>query len=139
MRKILFGLLLLGSTLFSEIIEQPATVEFVNNPKMKIIDIRTEGEWIQMGIIRNSILLTFFDERGGVNIDKFLDELNKVVDHDEQFAIICNTGSRTKLISNFLGKKKGYKVVNLTGGMTKLFKDGFEPEFYTGADTNSTK
>jgi len=138
MKKILFGLLLLGSTLFAEIIERPATIEFVNNPKMKIIDIRTEGEWVQMGIIRNSILLTFFDERGGVDIDSFLEELNKVVDKDEQFAIICNTGSRTKLISNFLGKKKGYKVVNLTGGMMKLFKDGFEPEYYAGADTNST-
>jgi rhodanese-related sulfurtransferase len=139
MKKILFGLLLLGSTLFAEIIEQPATVEFVNNTKMKIIDIRTEGEWVQMGVIRNSILLTFFDERGGVNIDLFLEELNNVIDKDEQFAIICNTGSRTKLISNFLGKKMDYRVVNLTGGMMKLFKDGFEPEYYAGAESNSTK
>ena len=139
MKKTLFGLLLLGSTLFAEVTETAATVEFVNNSKMKIIDIRTESEWIQMGVIRNSILLTFFDEKGGVNIDKFLDELNKVVDQDEEFAIICNTGSRTKLISNFLGKKKGYKVVNLTGGMTKLFKDGFEPEFYTGTESNGTE
>jgi rhodanese-related sulfurtransferase len=139
MKKALLGLLLLGSTLFAEIIERPATVEFVNNPHMKIIDIRTEGEWVQMGIIRNSILLTFFDERGNVDINRFLDKLNKVVDQDEQFAIICNTGSRTKLISNFLGKKMDYKVVNLTGGMMKLFKEGFEPEYYAGADRNSTK
>ncbi len=139
MKKILFGLLLFWSTLFAEVIDRPATVEFVNNPKMKIIDIRTEGEWVQMGVIRNSILLTFFNEQGEVDTDAFLEELNKVVDKDEQFAIICNTGSRTKLVSNFLGKKKGYNVVNLTGGMMKLFKDGFEPEYYAGADTNSTK
>jgi rhodanese-related sulfurtransferase len=138
MKKTLLGLLLLGSILFAEIIERPATVEFVKNPQMKIIDIRTEGEWIQMGIIRNSILLTFFDERGNVDIDSFLNKLNKVVDKDEQFAIICNTGSRTKLISNFLGKKMDYKVVNLTGGMMKLFKEGFEPEYYAGVDSNST-
>ena len=139
MKKTLFGLLLLGSTLFAEVTETPATLEFVNNSKIKIIDIRTEGEWVQMGIIRNSVLITFFDERGGVNIDQFIDELNKVVDKDEKFAIICNTGSRTKLISNFLGKKLDYKVVNLTGGMMKLLKDGFKPEFYAGADSNSTK
>ncbi len=139
MKKTLFGLLLLGSTLFAEVIDKPATVAFVNNPQMKIIDIRTEGEWIQMGVIRNSILLTFFDEKGNVNIDSFLEELNNIVDKDEQFAIICNTGSRTKLVSNFLGKKMDYKVVNLTGGMMKLFKDGFEPEYYAGEDTNSTK
>ena len=139
MKKTLFGLLLLGSTLFAEVIDRPATIEFVKNPKMKIIDIRTEGEWIETGVIRNAILLTFFDKKGAVDIDFFLEKLNKVVNKDEQFAIICNTGSRTKLVSNFLGKKKDYKVVNLMGGMMKLFKDGFEPEYYAKADTNSTK
>jgi len=139
MKKTLLGLLLLGSTLFAEVTETPATLEFVNNNKMKIIDIRTKGEWIQTGVIRNSILLTFFDEKGNVDTDLFLDRLNNIVDKDEQFAIICNTGSRTKLISNFLGKKLDYKVVNLTGGMSKLFKDGFQPEFYAQSDSNSTK
>ena len=107
--------------------------------KMKIIDIRTVGEWAEMGIIENSILLTFFDEQGGVNIDSFIEKLNKIIEKDEQFAIICNTGSRTKLVSNFLGKKLDYKVVNLTGGMIKLFNEGFKPKFYVVADTNSTK
>jgi len=139
MRKILLGLLLLGSTLFAEVTETPATVEFINNSKMKIIDIRTEGEWIQTGVIPNSILLTFFNERGGVDTDAFVKDLNKIVDKDEKFAIICNTGSRTKLISNFLGKKLDYKVVNLTGGMSKLFRDGFTSEVYIGEESNSTK
>jgi len=139
MKKTLFGLLVLGSTLFAEVTDTPATVEFINNSKMKIIDIRTEGEWVQMGVIKNSILITFFDERGGVDTDRFIADLNGVVEKDEEFAIICNTGSRTKLISNYLGKKLDYKVVNLTGGMMKLLKEGFEPEFYAGADTNSTK
>ena len=139
MKKTLFGLLVLGSTLFAEVTDTPATVEFINNSKIKIIDIRTEGEWVQMGVIKNSILITFFDERGGVDTDRFIADLNGVVEKDEEFAIICNTGSRTKLISNYLGKKLDYKVVNLTGGMMKLLKEGFEPEFYAGADTNSTK
>ena len=139
MRKTLFGLLLFCSTLFAEVIDKPATVEFIKNPKMKIIDIRTEGEWVQIGVIKNSILLTFFDEHGGVNTDLFLEELNKVVDRDEEFAIICNTGSRTKLVSNYLGKKLDYKVVNLVGGITKLLKDGFEIDSYERATENSTK
>lgn len=139
MKKTLFGLLLLGSTLFAEVTDTPATIEFINSNQMKIIDIRTEGEWIQMGVIKNSILITFFDERGGVDTERFLEDLNRVVEKDEEFAIICNTGSRTKLVSNFLGKKLDYKVVNLTGGIMKLFKEGFEPEFYAGADANSTK
>lgn len=139
MKKLLFGFLLFGSTLFAEVTDTPATLEFVNGSKMKIIDIRTEGEWVQMGVIKDSVLLTFFDEKGGVDIDNFIEELNKVVDKDEEFAIICNTGSRTKLVSNFLGKKKDYKVVNLTGGMMKLLNEGFKPEAYPTAETNSTK
>ncbi len=139
MKKILFGLLLLGSTLFAEVTDRPASIEFVNSGKMKIIDIRTEGEWVQMGVIKNSILLTFFDEQGRVDIDLFLEKLNKIIEKDEEFAIICNTGSRTKLVSNFLGKKLDYKVVNLMGGMMKLLKEGFKPEFYAGENTNIKK
>ena len=141
MKKTLLGLLLLGSTLFAEVVDTPATLDFINSKKMKIIDIRTEGEWIQMGVIRESELITFFDERNGYDTEAFIEELNKVVEKDEEFAIICNTGSRTKLIANFLGNKLDYKVVNLTGGMSKLFKEGFEPEFYAPAvvDTNTTK
>ena len=141
MKKTLFGLLILASTLFGEVTDTPATLDFVNSKKMKIIDIRTEGEWVQMGVIREATLITFFDEQSRYDTEAFLEELNKVIEKDEEFAIICNTGSRTRLIANFLGNKLDYKVVNLTGGMVKLFREGFEPEFYAGtvADSNSTK
>ncbi len=139
MKKTLFGLLILASTLFAEVTDTPATLDFVNSKKMKIIDIRTEGEWVQMGVIKDAALITFFDEQSRYDTEAFLEELNKVIEKDEEFAIICNTGSRTRLIANFLGKKLDYKVVNLTGGMSKLFREGFEPEFYAGADSNSTK
>jgi len=35
------------------------------------------------------------------------------------------------MISNFLGQKMNYDVVNLQGGLMKLFREGFQPEFYT--------
>ncbi|MBU1669448.1 rhodanese-like domain-containing protein [bacterium] len=130
MKKTLLGLLLLGSTLLAEVTNTPATIDFIEVKKMKIIDIRTEGEWIQTGIIKDANLITFFDEKYGYDTEQFMGALNKVVEKDEQFAIICNTGSRTKLIANFLGNKHDYNVVNLTGGMVKLFQEGFQPEFY---------
>jgi hypothetical protein len=83
-----------------------------------------------MGIIKDAHLITFFDERYGYDTKSFLEELNTVIKKDEKFAIICNTGSRTKLISNFLGNKLDYNVINLTGGMMQLFKEGFKPDFY---------
>ena len=141
MKKTLFGLLLMGSTLFSSVNNIEATATFIEKTKIKIIDIRTEGEWIQMGIIPDAHLITFFDEKYGYDVDAFVAELDKIVEKDEEFAIICNTGSRTKLIANFLGTKLDYKVVNLKGGMMKLFKEGFKPDLYAGdiVDTNSSK
>ena len=130
MKKTLFGLLILGTTLMAKVTNVPVTVEFVDSNKIKIIDIRTEGEWKQMGVITNAHLITFFDENAKYDIKEFLKKLDKIIEKDEQFAIICNTASRTKLVSNFLGKKLDYDVINLTGGMTKLVKDGYKVEVY---------
>jgi len=130
MIKNIFGLLLLGSMLSAKVTNTPVSIAFVEENKMKIIDIRTQGEWAKMGIIKDAYLLTFFDEQYNFNAPKFLKELDKIVGKDEEFAIICNTASRTQQVSNFLSKKHNYNVVNLTGGMMKLYKDGFKPEFY---------
>ena len=130
LKKTLLGLLLLGSTLFAEVTNVVVTSDFVKEKKMKIIDIRTEGEWVQMGVIKDAYLITFFDEKYGYDTEAFMAALDEIVEKDEQFAIICNTGSRTKLVANFLGNKHDYNVVNLTGGMVKLLREGFKPEYY---------
>ena len=130
MKKSVFGLLFFATFVVAEVINLPVTVDFVKSNKMKIIDIRTESEWREMGIISNAHLLTFFDEESHYNIKKFTKKLDQIIDKDEQFAIICNTASRTKLVSNLLGNKLNYHVVNLLGGMEKLIKDGYKVEFY---------
>jgi rhodanese-related sulfurtransferase len=129
-KKIVVGVVLLSAVLFAKVTNVPATMEFVEDTKMKIIDIRTKGEWVQMGIIKKAHLITFFDERYGYDAKAFLEELDRVVKKDEEFAIICNSGSRTKLIANFLGVKNSYNVVNLTGGMMNLLREGFIPAHY---------
>ena len=131
MRKTLFGLLLLGSTLFAEVTHIEATPKFIKETKLKIIDIRTTGEWIETGIIKDSYTVTFFDERGNYDIEAFLNKLNNIVKKDEKFALICRTGSRTGMIANFLGEKLDYKVVNLKGGLMKLLREGFTAEHYS--------
>jgi len=130
MIKKIVGVVLLSSLIFAKVTNVPATTAFVEETKMKIIDIRTKGEWVQMGIIKKAHLITFFDERYGYDVKAFVEELDQVVKKDEQFAIICNSGSRTKLIANFLGVKNSYNVVNLTGGMMNLLREGFQPAHY---------
>ena len=130
MKKTVFGLLFFATFMVAEVTNLPVTIDFVKSNKMKIIDIRTQSEWREMGIIKNAYLLTFFDEESHYNIKDFTNKLNKIVNKDEQFALICNTSSRTKLISNLLGNKLGYHVVNLIGGMEKLIKDGYKVASY---------
>ena len=129
MKKTVFGLLFFATILVAEVTNLPVTIDFVKSNKMKIIDIRTQSEWRDMGIIKNAYLLTFFDEESHYNIKKFTKKLNKIVKKDEKFALISNTSSRTKLVSNLLGHKLKYNVVNLVGGMDKLIKDGYKVTF----------
>ncbi len=130
MRKIFTLLLLFGYTLFAEVINIEATPEFVNSTKLKIIDIRTPYEWRETGIVKGSYTLTFFDDRGNYDIEGFLNALNKIVKKDEKFALICRTGSRTGMVSNFLGNKLNYRVVNLRGGIVNLLKNGYIAQKY---------
>ena len=128
-KKIVFGLLLLGTSLFAELENIWVTADFLKKD-IKIIDIRTPGEWRQTGIVKGAYTIMFFDEKGNYDVDKFLKTLNNIVKKDEQFALICRTGSRTADIAKFLSSQHGYKVINLGGGMMKLMQEGHKPVKY---------
>ena len=130
MRKIFTLLFLFTYATFAEVINIEATPEFINSTKMKIIDIRTPHEWRETGVVKGSYTLTFFDERGNYDIERFLNGLNKIVKKDEKFALICRTGSRTGMVSNFLGNKLNYHVVNLRGGILNLLRNGYKTQEY---------
>ena len=125
MKKILFGLLLTGSMLLAELQHVWATPAFADK-KVKIIDIRTPAEWKETGIVKDSYTIMFFDEVGNFNVENFVTQLNMAVKKDEQFALICRTGSRTTMVSQFLSDKLGYKVINLKGGIMKIIQEGYK-------------
>ncbi|MDD2383698.1 MAG: rhodanese-like domain-containing protein [Sulfurospirillaceae bacterium] len=128
MKKIGLILALLTTFVFAELLQMDVSPEFVKSG-VKIIDIRTEGEWKESGIVKNSIPITFFDEQGHYNAATFIEELNKHVKKDKEFALICRTGNRTSAVSDFLSKQ-GYKVINLKGGVKKLMAQGYTLEPY---------
>jgi len=119
LNKTLLSLLILTASLFGELThEYPSQKMF--NSKIPIIDIRTPAEWVETGIVKNSITIMFWDERGGYNVEAFLTELNKKVDTKKPFALICRTDSRTSIVADFLAKKLNYDVVNVLGGIVYL-------------------
>lgn len=106
----------MASSLLAEVTEQYISQKLIDS-EIPIVDIRTPGEWKETGIVKNSVPIMFFNERGGYNVDMFLTELNAKVDTKKQFALICRTGSRTTMISAFLSKELGYSVINIKGGI----------------------
>ena len=128
LKKITLITALLTTFLCADVRNVDVTEEIVKSG-MKIIDIRTEPEWRETGVVENSIPITFFDEQGRYDAGAFLEMLNKHVKKDREFALICRTGSRTTAVSDFLSKQ-GYKVVNLKGGIKRLMAQGYVPEAY---------
>lgn len=128
MKKIILILTLLFGVLQAEVINQPPSAELLAK-EIPIIDIRTPGEWKETGVLKSSIPIMFFDERGGYNVDRFMQELNAKIDTKKPFAIICRTGSRTSMLAPFLSKTFGYTVYNLKGGILYASRLGlpFEP------------
>lgn len=105
------------------------TKETLEDPSMVIIDIRTESEWIQTGIVKGSKCITFFKTDGTYDEEEFLKEIDALGGKEQHFGLICRTGSRTHQVAMYL-YQKGYKVQNMAGGILKLIAEGYEPLKY---------
>ncbi len=103
-------------SLMADYTAQPIDQPLVDS-KIKIIDIRTPTEWNTTGLVKGSIPIMFFDDQGGYDMEGFLQKLNQVVTSKERFALICNSGNRSKVVGKFLGEKMGYNVIDLQGGV----------------------
>ena len=116
MKKLLLTLLLLSSSLFAELKDEYLTKKLLDS-KIPIVDIRTVGEWKQTGILKGSIPIEFFNEQGKYNIKGFMTQLHAKVDTTKPFALVCRTGSRTRMVAAYLSGTYNYKVTNITGGI----------------------
>jgi len=116
LKKIILTLMLLAVSLFADYKSEYLSEDILKSG-IPIVDIRTAGEWRETGILKNAVPITFFDERGQYDVNKFLKELNAKVDTKKPFALICRTGSRTSMVGPWLAKELHYNVINLKGGM----------------------
>lgn len=103
--------------------------EMLENSDMIVVDIRTEMEWYQTGIVPGSKTITFFDQMGNYDAEAFLKAMDELGGKDVEIGLICRTGSRTSQVANFM-KQQGYNVKNLVGGVMKLASEGYELEPY---------
>ncbi len=82
-----------------------------DNPKLKqnVIDVREKDELSD----DNKILAT-----KNVPADELMRNPQKYLKMDETYYIICQTGSRSRMVSMALKSKK-YSVINVKGGINK--------------------
>ena len=116
LKKIFFTLLVLFASLNASVTNEYPSMALIKK-HIPIVDIRTTGEWRETGLLKGAIPIMFFNERGQYDVKAFLKELSAKVDTKKTFALICRTGSRTRMVTEFLSKELGYNVINLTGGM----------------------
>jgi len=96
-----------------------------------LIDIRTEPEWRQTGIVPDSHLLMLFDEqRRVVDPDGWIKKVKQLVPLDKPVILICRVGNRTVPATQFLVRSGYKKVYNVTGGIVPWVKAGLPMEPY---------
>ena len=92
-----------------------------------LIDIRTNSEWQNTGIIKNSKLLTFFDQDGKSNVKSWMNKLSEVAKKDQPIIVICRSGRRSGIVSDMLVNEENYsKVYNANSGIMAWINSGLE-------------
>ena len=82
-----------------------------------IVDIRRSSEWKDTGVIPNSVLITFFDERGNYNLKQWHKQLLENSSYNKDIILICRSGRRTKIAADIISKNLGINVYNVTNGI----------------------
>ncbi len=77
-----------------------------------IIDVRRQDEVDKYGMIPSAHKLTFFDNKGNYNVQKWLNNLSGLIKtKDTPFILVCAYANRTKIIGRFLNAKTDYRHI----------------------------
>ena len=119
MKKIILATLLLSMSLIAEFKTIEATeLKKLQKEGLPVIDIRTESEWKDTGIIEGAVKATFFSEQGQPLLADFFYTLGTLVkDKSEPFIIYCAHASRTEALSKGLMSMGFENVYELKGGI----------------------
>ena len=100
--------------------------KFKNTPFNGKIEIYwPNGHLKETGIIKNSNLLTFFDQNGNSNVENWMHELRKIASKNQPVIILCRSGKRSGIVSNILSEKMQYsKVYNANSGILGWINSG---------------
>ncbi len=123
--KIIVGLLIIKFA-FADVIDvNDQEMIKLSNKNIPIVDIRRSSEWYQTGVIPNSILLTFFDEEGNYNFDKWYEKLQLEINESNPIILICRSGKRSKIVANMMDKEFDIIIYNAQSGINSWINKKF--------------
>lgn len=98
-------------TKIKEILPKDVKNRLEKGEKLSVIDVR-EPQEVEEGEIHGA---------KHIPLGEVLTRLNEI-DKDQEHIIVCRSGNRSELASEWL-MDKGFKVKNMSGGMTKWSED----------------
>lgn len=94
---------------------------------VSVIDVRIPYEWHDTGIIDGTIPILFFDEKGQPQADNWMLQASSHIKPDNEVALICRTGRRSRAVAEYLIEHYEYeKVYNVHNGIKDWLAKGNE-------------
>ena len=93
--------------------------------KIKIIDIRTLNEWNMTGVIPKSILINMHNENYQERSEFIMELKNILSKNNNNVAIICASGARSKIVSDYLINEGYENIYNIPDGIIGKKSDGW--------------
>ncbi len=126
-------LMISSMSLFAEIVEvDNDKIDKLIKVGVPLVDIRTEREWYETGVIDQSNLLTFFDKYGNSKVEEWITKFEKIAGRNDPVIIICRSGRRSRVVANYLVQKENYLTVyHATNGIKSWIESNkkiVEPE-----------
>lgn len=91
-------------------------------PGAVLVDIRHPAEWADTGVIEGARLVEFdFDDPA-----KFLPQIAGEIADGRDLVLICNSGSRTQVVADFLSRQIPNRIVSVDGGIREVVAAGYE-------------
>ena len=116
--KFLFLFLITIKLAYSETVDvNNEQIIELSNANIPIVDVRRSSEWEQTGVIPNSILLTFFDEKGDYNYHQWYEKLRLEINESKPVILICRSGKRSKIIAQMMNENFDHVIYNAKRGI----------------------
>ena len=87
-----------------------------------VVDIRTEQEWQETGVVAGAHAITFH------SAEQFLNDIAPLLETGKPVALICRSGNRSNRAAQAIHRHLEQPVIDVAGGMLRLLDQGYQAQ-----------